>query len=72
MKDSNILNIYRFGSHVYGTNNEKSDEDFIYVVNNYQITDSIDKHYYTKKEFQSLLNNHDIRILECYFLEHLC
>lgn len=63
------LNIYRFGSHVYGTNHENSDEDFIIITDeNKQISDNINKKYFTYIEFQRLLNNHDIQALECYFL----
>jgi hypothetical protein len=65
---NNPLNLYRFGSHVYGTNHEGSDEDFIQVTLEKEITDNINIHSFTVTEFQSMLNNHDIEILECYFL----
>lgn len=69
IKDENILNVYRFGSHVYRTNTPSSDEDFIVIVKNYKESESIDIHYYTENEFQRGLDNHDIRCLECYFLK---
>lgn len=68
INDSNFLNIYRFGSHVYGTNNEFSDEDFVCIVGHKVISEDINIHIYSKKEFQDFLNNHDIQALEMYFL----
>lgn len=68
INDNNFLNIYRFGSHVYGTNNEFSDEDYICVVGHKIISEDINIHIYSKKEFQDFLNNHDIQALEMYFL----
>jgi predicted nucleotidyltransferase len=67
LDDPNILNVYRFGSHVYGTNKPNSDEDFIVVVKEYKESDSIDIHYFTENEFQRRLNELDIQMLECYF-----
>lgn len=64
-----ILNIYRFGSHVYGTNHENSDEDFIIITDESKpISEDINKKYFTYIEFQRLVDNHDIQALECYFL----
>jgi hypothetical protein len=54
--DSNILNIYQFGSRVYGNNTEESDYDDI----NIQV--------FTIESFKNSLNNHDIVVLECLFL----
>ncbi len=68
LADDNILNAYRFGSHVYGTNTPLSDEDYILIVKEYKESESTDIHYYTEREFQRGLDNHDIRCLECYFL----
>lgn len=68
LNDSNILNVYRYGSHVYGTANEKSDEDFIVVTKDKVISNNINIHYYTIIEFQRLLDNHDVHVVECYFL----
>lgn len=63
-----IINKYRFGSHVYGTQTPVSDEDFICVTHEKTIATDINTHYYTVDEFQRLLNNHEIQMLECYFL----
>lgn len=71
LNDSNVLNIYMFGSMVYGSNNEKSDNDLIVVTNNKVVSNDINIHYYTIIEFQTLLNNHEIQMLECYFLPRI-
>ena len=34
--DSNILNIYQFGSRVYGNNTEESDYDYIFICKEYK------------------------------------
>jgi len=70
LNDPNILNVYRFGSHVYGTNNKNSDEDFFVIQENFTISDSIDIHHISKNQFQHLLDNQDIQALECYFLPY--
>ena len=69
IEDDNILNCYKFGSHVYGTQNEFSDEDFICVVKKPVISDNNNIHFYTIEMFQTLLNNCEIQMLECYFLD---
>lgn len=61
-------NIYRFGSHVYGTNHQSSDDDFIKVSDEYIISDNVNIKIYSPSQFQYLLDNHDISALECYFL----
>lgn len=66
--DPNILNIYMFGSFVYGTNNENSDNDLIIVTDTKIISTDINIHYYTISEFQTLINNFEIQMLECFFL----
>lgn len=66
--NDNILNVYRFGSHVYGTNDENSDEDYICVTKKTVVSDDINIHYYTLSEFQTLVNNCDIQAMECLFL----
>lgn len=63
-----ILNRYRFGSHVYGTQTKDSDEDFICVTDEKIISEDLNTKYYTVAEFQRLLDNHEIQMLECYFL----
>ncbi len=68
LNNPNNLNVYRFGSVVYGTNTINSDEDFIVVTKEKVISDNINVHYYTTVEFQTLLDNHDIQMLECFYL----
>ncbi len=60
--------VYPLGSFVYGTNDELSDRDYIFVFNEPRVSDNINNHYYTVEEFQSLLDNCDIQMLECHFL----
>jgi len=62
-----VLNQYTFGSFVYGTNTHLSDNDMIFITDEKIISDNINHHYYTKNEFQLLINQHDIAALECIF-----
>lgn len=73
------LNIYPYGSMVYGTYVDgQSDQDFIVIVHDGHT--SIDKSQwecnneqysiYTASTWQEKLNRHDIDALECYFLPH--
>lgn len=66
-EDPNIINIYIFGSHIYGTNHKHSDIDLILVVKNRFEPDNIDTHIFTIEEFQRKLDNMDIQTLEAYF-----
>jgi len=67
------INLYCFGSHVYGTADENSDWDYVAVVDempecgSHLETDEIDFHFYTIKEFQHKLDEHDLRLIECHF-----
>jgi predicted nucleotidyltransferase len=64
-------NIYLYGSHVYGTNGEKSDYDFIVVGNlptSSEKPEFGDLHFYSKEDFTRLLQEQEISALECYFL----
>ena len=70
IKDNNVLIIYRLGSHVYGTNNENSDEDFIVVAKEYFDSQNINIHVYTLEQYKLALANHDIQALECHFLPY--
>lgn len=69
LENENILNVYQFGSHVYGTATPQSDDDYIVVVKEYEESPSIDIHYMTVSAFQTGLDNMDIQCLECYFLD---
>lgn len=68
ISNNNYLNIYRFGSICYGTNNKNSDEDYICVVKEYIPSNNINIHHYTVEQFQSHLELCDIQMLECIFL----
>jgi predicted nucleotidyltransferase len=75
----NVLNIYLFGSRVYGTNNEKSDYDFIVVADgDFTKIDSIEFYVnniecnatiYSVKQFQRQIELHEISVLECLFCD---
>lgn len=67
---------FQYGSRIYGTFSEKSDYDFIYVVNDDMIQDLDDQYQfhdenisvYGLSKFQEMLDSHHIAALECYFL----
>lgn len=65
INDPNILNIYQFGSYLYGTNNEYSDKDYIIVAHEFFDSRDINIHVYTIDGFQKSLNNCEIQMLEC-------
>lgn len=71
-KDSNIINVYQYGSRVYGTFTENSDYDFIIIVKHKAQLQFSDNHinvsFYTMEEHQSRLDSHEISALECQFL----
>lgn len=77
LKDENIIAIYQYGSFVYGTNHEKSDKDIIVVLNDINESvgeiDSLKKEYdvniYSKNDFEKMIKDHEISVLECLFLE---
>ena len=73
------LNVYQYGSRVYGTHNDNSDYDMIVVVPEIKPvfdgdksinmrTAGVDYTIYGIKEFQDLINEHEISALECLFL----
>lgn len=67
LNDPNILNVYQYGSRVYGSYNENSDYDYILVVKEHFKSDCIDYHVYTKEVFQMTINEQEISVLECIF-----
>jgi len=74
-KPENVLNVYLYGSRVYGNIRKDSDYDFIVVLkkkrinNQEQFSDNlINVQFYTVDDFQRRLDNHEISALECYFL----
>ncbi len=63
-----VLNKYRFGSYVYGTQHPGSDEDFICITDE-PVTGTLpDTQYYTRQDFQRMLDHHEVAAQECYFL----
>jgi len=74
MSQERILNIYLYGSHVYGVADEESDVDYIFVVDKqrekecqlfagkYNVTS------YPVEYFQHKINEHSVSALECFFL----
>jgi predicted nucleotidyltransferase len=67
IQDEKVLNVYLFGSHVYGTNHENSDIDVILVAKTYFDSKDVNIHVYTQTQFQSLLDKGEIQMLECFF-----
>lgn len=68
-----ILYSFQYGSKVYGTNTENSDDDFIVVVKSeeeleYGVhNDEENITVYSEKTFKRLIEEHDIAVLECIF-----
>lgn len=57
-----------FGSSVYGLTNKFSDKDYAYIVTNSKIDLDTEEHQvYTMQEFQTALNDHDIKAIELYY-----
>jgi len=75
LDDKEVLNIFPYGSRVYGTHSESSDHDFILVVNKdvreFSLTSDdgqINVHLYSPEGFADQLKQHKISALECFFL----
>lgn len=74
LEESKVLNIYQFGSRVYGTNNDKSDFDVAIVFDGYfpakknTLTyGKFDVNFFSLKEFTELMEQHKMNILENVF-----
>lgn len=75
LRDVNIqwINLYCFGSHVYGTNDAQSDWDYVAIVQTIPSSgshiekDGVDIQFYTVYEFQHNLDMHDMKAVECFF-----
>lgn len=65
--DSNVVAIFPFGSHVYGTATPESDEDYIIVAKQWFDSNDINIHVYTVEQYDIALKRCDIQILECAF-----
>lgn len=68
IQDDNVLCVYRFGSRVYGTANDRSDHDFIVVAVDWFDSADINIHVYTDEQFLSALARNEIQSMECAFL----
>jgi predicted nucleotidyltransferase len=71
--NNQILNIYMRGSHVYGTNDEESDVDYLFVVDHHKEKESQFAGQYSVMVhpagyFQELIDQHRPSALECIFL----
>jgi hypothetical protein len=79
--ENDVVNIYPYGSKVYGTDNEDSDDDFIIVYKAAMLPNgafrnnaisSADKKIqavcYSRGGFQDAINNYEIGALECISL----
>lgn len=68
-----ILHVFPYGSRVYGTATEKSDYDYIVVVDSNEDIkydyekENMNVHVYSESVFKVLIKRHDIAILECIF-----
>lgn len=74
-QNTNIVAMYDYGSTVYGTRSEKSDNDVIMVVNNKdephlqeELSTWFDVNVYSKEEFSELIKKHEVTALECLAL----
>lgn len=78
---NNVLNIYMFGSKIYGTDDEYSDSDYIIVFKSSflpsgafkdnaisSVDRSIQGTCYSRSGFIDAINNYEIAALECIFL----
>jgi predicted nucleotidyltransferase len=75
LQDSDVLNIFPYGSMVYGTQSYSSDYDFIVVTNgdpqaNLQRagTENLNISLYERETFASAVNDHQVSALESIFL----
>ncbi len=81
LEDSDIVNVYVYGSHVYGTATSESDSDFILVYRSAMLPNgafrnnaissedrSVQGVCYSRSGFQDALNNYEIGALECMSL----
>jgi hypothetical protein len=75
LEDSNVLNVYPYGSRIYRTNTPTSDYDFV-VVCKTVVTESdrldskdnpISITIYSQESFQNKVNENKISLLECVF-----
>lgn len=78
-QEPSILNLYVYGSQVYGTVNSQSDFDFICIIQDSSFLENKeyiaklekfgDFNFFTANEFDNLVKQHEITALECLFLD---
>jgi len=76
LKDEDVLNIYPFGSRVYGTHSYQSDHDFVIVMKGgAQDLDSLSSSYnnlnatvYSQASFLEKIGRHVVSVMECVSL----
>ena len=57
-----------YGSSVYGLTNSKSDKDLVKIYSDLNYIQSEEENSYSFKDFNRLLQEHDIMALECYYI----
>lgn len=80
--DEDVVNIYPYGSHVYGNATDDSDRDYVIVTKSSMLSSGAFKEnaisnrnftiqgiLYSRSGFMDALNNYDITALECIFLD---
>jgi len=71
LKDADLIAVYRYGSRVYGNFRKNSDHDFIIITKaktTEQFSDRlININFFSEKEHQRRLDDHEISALEAYF-----
>lgn len=70
-----VIRLYQYGSTVYRTNTNNSDEDFIAVVKSeepmaYNVKGDVDYLVYSEGMFIEAIKEHKIDVLECIFLDN--
>jgi predicted nucleotidyltransferase len=76
LDDNRVVNIYQFGSRVYGTSNDKSDYDVSIVLdgsfpnkkNTLKYDNDFDVNFYSRAEFLQKMDEHYMNILEHLYL----
>ena len=72
--NTDILNIYEYGSRIYGTASEKSDYDFVVIVKDEVYTtdhcseENYEFNIYSKSQWIKMAEENDVTFCECFFL----
>lgn len=72
LNSNEVLGIYAYGSSMYKTMNERSDYDFVVIIDMQADylqfeTSKLDIHFISPMYYKKLLKEHDIMALECFF-----